>query len=41
MIEDILPDLIVLTSHQENSAAPITRTFDANINATKPKNCSW
>ena len=33
---DVLPDLIVFTSPQERSAAPITRTFDVTLHATKP-----
>ena len=36
-IVDLLPDLIVFTSPQERSAAPIPRTFDMTLHATKQR----
>ena len=36
IVEDLLPDLIVFTSPQEYSSAPIPRTFDMTLHATKP-----
>ena len=36
MIADLLTYSILFKSPQEISAAPITRTFDATIHATKP-----
>ena len=37
LIEDLLPYLVVFNSPQERSTVPITRTFDMNLHAKKPR----